>query len=273
MQDDFLKKVFEQKKADIQAAKKARTEESLRREAEAREDRRPFIDRLSSTTDRNIHIIAEVKRASPSKGNIRSDLDAALLAGAYERGGAAAVSVLTEPHWFKGSIADLQAARAAVSLPVLRKDFIFEPYQIYEAAVAGADAVLLIVALLGPAQLQEYLDICESAGLDALVEIHSPKDLEVVIESRARLIGINNRNLRTLETDIQIAINTAARLAPDQIPVAASGIRTRGDIEKNMDCGISHFLIGEHLVRADDPEGFLRELTTPPNPSPLRGEG
>ena len=160
-----------------------------------------------------------------------------------------------------------------MSLPVLRKDFIFEPYQIYEAAVAGADAVLLIVALLGPAQLEEYLDICESAGLDALVEIHSPKDLEIVIESRARLIGINNRNLKTLETDIQIAINTAARLAAGQIPVAASGIRTRGEIKKNVACGICDFLIGEHLVRADDPEGFLRELTTPPNPSPLRGEG
>ena len=273
MREDFLKKVFEQKKTDIQAAKKARTEESLRREAEAREDRRPFIDRLSSTKARGIHIIAEVKRASPSKGDIRADLDAALLAGAYERGGAAAVSVLTEARWFKGSIADLKAARAAVSLPVLRKDFIFAPYQIYESAVAGADAVLLIVALLGPAQLEEYLDICISAGLDALVEIHSPKDLEIVIESRARLIGINNRNLRTLETDIQIAINTAARLAPGQIPVAASAIRTRGDIEKNLDCGICHFLIGEHLVRADDPEGFLRALTTPPNPSVLRGEG
>jgi len=273
MRENFLKKVFEQKKADIQAARKTRTEESLRREAEAREDRRPFIDRLTPTKARDINIIAEVKRASPSKGDIRMDLDAAQLAAAYERGGAAAVSVLTEPHWFKGSIEDLQAARAAVSLPMLRKDFIFEPYQIYEGAVAGADAVLLIVALLGPAQLDEYIEICESAGLDALVEIHSPRDLEVVIESRARLIGINNRNLRTLETDIQIAINTAARLAPGQTPVAASGIRTRGDIEKNLDCGICHFLIGEHLVRADDPAGFLQALTAPPNPSPLRGEG
>ncbi|MDZ7832718.1 MAG: indole-3-glycerol phosphate synthase TrpC [Desulfobacterales bacterium] len=272
MHEDFLKKVFEQKKADIQAARKTRTEESLRREAEARQDRRPFIDRLKPGSAGDVHIIAEVKRASPSKGDIRSDLDAALLAAAYERGGAAAVSVLTESRWFKGSIADLQAARAAVSLPVLRKDFIFEPYQIYESAAAGADAVLLIVALLGPAQLDEYLEICESAGVDALVEIHSPRDLEMVVESRARLIGINNRNLRTLETDIQIAINAAAGLAPGQIPVAASGIRTRGDIEKNMACGICNFLIGEHLVRADDPEAFLRELTAPPNPSPLRGE-
>jgi len=273
MREDFLNKVVEQKKADIQAARKTRTEESLRREAEAREDRRPFIDRLTPTKARDINIIAEVKRASPSKGDIRMDLDAAQLAAAYERGGAAAVSVLTEPYWFKGSIADLQAARAAVSLPVLRKDFIFEPYQIYEAAVAGADAVLLIVALLGPAQLNEYLALCESIGLDALVEIHSPADLETAMGSEARLIGINNRNLRTLETDIRIAIRMAERLAPGQIPVAASGIRTRGDIETNMACGICSFLIGEHLVRADDPAGFLRELTAPPNPSPLRGEG
>ncbi|MFP4533970.1 MAG: indole-3-glycerol phosphate synthase TrpC [Desulfobacterales bacterium] len=273
MHEDFLKKVFEQKKADIQAAKRARTEESLRREAEAREDQRPFIERLTSGDTGDVHIIAEVKRASPSKGDIRSDLDAALLAGSYERGGAAAVSVLTESRWFKGSIADLQAARAALSLPVLRKDFIFEPYQIYESAVIGADAVLLIVAMLEPAQLEEYLALCESIGLDALVEVHSPADLETVMGSKARLIGINNRNLRTLETDIQIAINTAERLAPGQIPVAASGIRTRGDIEKNLACGICNFLIGEHLVRADDPEAFLHELIAPPNPSPLRGEG
>ena len=260
MREDFLKTVAEQKKADTQAAKKYRSEKSLRRDAEAREGQRPFIDRLTPTGSRDVHIIAEVKRASPSKGDIRADLDPAGLAAAYERGGAAAVSVLTETHWFKGGIADLQAARAATHLPVLRKDFIFEPYQIYESAVIDADAVLLIVALLSPAQLQEYLEICESVNLDALVEVHSPADFEIAAESMARLVGINNRNLRTLETDIQIAIDMAGQLNPGQIPVAASGIRTRADIEKNLASGICNFLIGEHLVLAEDPEGFLRTL-------------
>lgn len=260
MPEDFLKKVTEQKKSDIRLARRRRSEQSLRRDAETRDNRRPFIDRLTPTDTKDIHIIAEVKRASPSKGDIRADLDPAELAAAYERGGASAVSVLTETHWFKGGIEDLQAARAATGLPVLRKDFIFTPYQIYESAVIGADAVLLIVALLSPKQLEEYLAICESVGLDALVEVHSPADLGTVKKSRARLIGINNRNLRTLETDIQIAIDMAANLNPGQIPVAASGIRTRADIEKNRNSGVYNFLIGEHLVLAEDPERFLRLL-------------
>lgn len=260
MQADFLRKVAEQKKIDIQADKRVRSEKSLRRATEARNDRRPFIEQLRPTDAGNVHIIAEIKRASPSKGDIRADLDAAALAAVYERGGASAVSVLTETRWFKGAIEDLQAARANINLPVLRKDFILDPYQIYESAVVGADAVLLIAALLSPSQLQEYLEICETAGLDALVEVHSPADLEIVMESEARLIGINNRNLRTLETDIQIAMDMAGRLHAGQIPVAASGIRTRADIEKNRDAGIYNFLIGEHLVLAEDPEGFLRTL-------------
>ncbi len=260
MREDFLKKVTEQKKSDIRLARRRRSEQSLRRDAETRDNRRPFIERLTPTDTKDIHIIAEVKRASPSKGDIRADLDPAELAAAYERGGASTVSVLTETHWFKGGIEDLQAVRAATGLPVLRKDFIFTPYQIYESAVIGADAVLLIVALLSPKQLEEYLAICESVGLDALVEIHSPADMETVKKSNARLIGINNRNLRTLETDIQIAIDMAKNLSSGQIPVAASGIRTRADIEKNRNSGVYNFLIGEHLVLAEDPERFLRLL-------------
>ncbi len=260
MREDFLKKVTEQKKSDIRLARRRRSEQSLRRDAETRDNRRPFIDRLTPTDTKDIHIIAEVKRASPSKGLIRADLDPADLTSAYERGGASAISVLTETHWFKGAIADLQSARTATSLPVLRKDFIFDPYQIYESAAIGADAVLLIVALLSPGQLNEYLAICESVGLDALVEVHSPGDLETVKKSKARLIGINNRNLRTLETDIRIAIDMAKDLPPGQTPVAASGIRTRSDIEKNRNSGIYDFLIGEHLVLANDPEEFLRTL-------------
>jgi len=260
MMDDFLQKVTSQKKKDVAAAIKIRPEEALVEAAEAKKDRNPFIERLKPTATGDIHVIAEIKRASPSKGDIWAELDPAKLAGAYEKGGAQAISVLTEPHWFKGSIADLQAVKAATQLPVLRKDFIVSSYQIFESAVIGADAVLLIAAILSPEALSRYLNICRRLNLDALVEVHRPAELEVVKSSGAKLIGINNRDLRTLKTDIQIAMDMAKRLDPGQIPVAASGIRTRADIEKSRNAGIHNFLIGEHLVGAKDPEKLLKTL-------------
>lgn len=260
MRRDFLQKAAERKKADVRAAARLRPESSLRRDAEERSGRRPFIERFLPSGAETVRIIAEVKRASPSKGDIRADLDPAALAAAYERGGASAVSVLTEPHWFKGSAADLEAARSATALPVLRKDFTISSYQIYESAVLGADAVLLIAALLPPRALADFLAVCDSVGLDALVEVHTQADLETVQKSRARLIGINNRDLRSLETDVRTAPAAARQLRPGQIPVAASGIRSRADIEKTKAAGISNFLIGELLVRAKDPEGLLRSL-------------
>lgn len=260
MRDDFLKKVTARKQKDLEAAMQTRPVKLLRQAAEERAERTSFIRALEPTPTGDIHIIAEIKRASPSKGDIATCLDPAKLAGAYEKGGARAISVLTEPHWFKGSIGDLQAAKAATRLPVLRKDFIVSDYQVYESAAIGADAVLLIAAILSPAELARLLDICRSVAIDALVEVHSPSELETVKSSGARLIGINNRNLRTLKTDIQIAMDMAGHLNPDQIPVAASGIRTRANIEKNRTAGIYNFLIGEHLVRAADPENFLKTL-------------
>ena len=260
MLDDFLKKVTARKQKDIEAAMKTRPVKILKQAAEARKERTPFIEPLKPTPAGDIQIIAEIKRASPSKGDIFASLDPARLAGAYEKGGAHAISVLTEPHWFKGSIADLQAAKAATRLPVLRKDFIVSDYQIYESVAIGADAVLLIAAILSAEELARLLDICRSVAIDALVEIHSHSELETVKSGGARLIGINNRDLRTLKTDIQIAIDMAGHLNPEQIPVAASGIRTRADIEKNRAAGIYNFLIGEHLVRAEDPENFLKTL-------------
>jgi indole-3-glycerol phosphate synthase len=257
---DFLEKATAKKKSDVKEAASRRPESSLRREAEERCDQRAFIERFAPSRQDPVRIVAEVKRASPSKGDIRADLDPSALAAAYEKGGASAVSVLTEPHWFKGSAQDLMAARSATSLPVLRKDFIFTSYQVYESAAIGADAVLLIAAILPGNALCELLDICASLRLDALVEVHSPEDLEAVSASRASLIGINNRNLRSLDTDTGTAVAMAARLSPGQIPVAASGIRNRSDIEKNLRAGISNFLIGEHLVRSNDPEAHLKTL-------------
>ena len=260
MSADFLEQVTAHKRAEIEAARHLHSEQRLRAAAEKRSDQRPFIRQFEDAAAGEIHIIAEVKRASPSRGDIRADLVPTDLAAAYERGGAAAVSVLTETRWFKGSLADLQAARQATRLPVLRKDFIIDAYQIVEAAAAGADAVLLIVALLSFEELLSHLERCGELGIEALVEVHTPEDIAIVNDTPARLIGINNRNLRSLETSTSVAADMAGRLSPDKIPVAASGIRTRADIEAAGAAGIHRFLIGEHLVRAEDPAGFLREL-------------
>lgn len=221
---------------------------------------RGFEKRLSRPGPGGVNIIAEVKRASPSKGDIQPDLDAVACARQYEAGGAAAISVLTDGRYFKGSLADLEAVRAAVSLPVLRKEFIINPYQLYEARAAGADAVLLIVRILSAPQLSELLDLSGQLGMDALVEIHSPEDYAAAHVVGSRLIGINNRNLATFDTNLTTATGLAALMAPGETAVAASGISHRGDIERTLQGGVFNFLIGESLVRSDDRVSFLKSL-------------
>jgi len=260
MTTDFLTRIIEDKKLALAAAKKKIPENRLREDACQPRDRRPFRNRFTRPGSRGINIIAEIKRASPSRGVILSDLDPVQYARAYERGGAAALSVLTEQTYFHGSDIDLKSARAATSLPVLRKDFIISTYQIYESALLHADAVLLIVRILSRQQLQEYLDLCRRIHLDALVEVHSEKDVETANWSGAEFIGINNRNLSSFNTDIQTAVRIKSLLQPQQVAVAASGIATRLDIEKNLQAGIWNFLIGESLVRAADPEKHLKTL-------------
>lgn len=260
MGTDFLSRIIENKQAQVQSAKRKKPVAHLRGIAECRTDYRPFIAPFATAPAGRINIIAEIKRASPSRGVIRDDLDAAKYAAAYEKGGAVALSVLTETEWFKGSIDDLQTARRAGSLPVLRKDFIVSDYQVYESACIGADAVLLIVRILSGQQLTDYLALCRELCLDALVEVHTPGDLEQATAAGAVLIGINNRNLKSFDTDIQTAMEMVARFSTGQVPVAASGIASRADIEVNLKAGIRNFLIGETLVRADDPEGVLRSL-------------
>ncbi len=262
MAADILSEIVAYKQYETGRKKQYRTETSLRADAEAldRNSRRGFAFALSSGKPDQTRIIAEIKRASPSKGDILPDLDAADLASAYERGGASAISVLTEEKWFKGGTEDLIAARNACALPVLRKDFMLTSYQIYESAVINADAILLIARILEKNQLKDYLDLSGSLGMDALVEIHSGEDLTKTVGMDARLIGINNRNLKSFDVDMNIAARLSRSLSPDQIPVAASGIRTREDIIACRDAGIYHFLIGESIVRADDPEAFIREL-------------
>jgi indole-3-glycerol phosphate synthase len=198
---------------------------------------------------------------------LRIDLDPVDLARAYAAGGAAALSVLTDRDFFQGSPEDLMAARHAVPLPVLRKDFLISDYQIYESGAMGADAVLLICRILSRPQLADLLALSRSLGMDALAEIHTMEDLEMAQTSGARLIGINNRNLTTFETDIRTAMVMAQRLSPGQIPVAASGIAGIKDVEANLEQGVFNFLIGESLVRSDNPSARLASLLPlPPGP-------
>jgi indole-3-glycerol phosphate synthase len=257
---DILSRIIEYKKEEVAKLKQTRPEASLSAELGDFTSRRPFIKSLSGRQTPKLRIIAEIKRASPSKGHMRLDLDAAHFSAAYERGGAAAISVLTESKWFKGSIKDLTTARKTSTLPVLRKDFVISSYQIYESAVIGADAVLLIARILSKNQLMEYLDLCDTLKMDALVEIHTMDDLEKIKNTSARLIGINNRNLSSFETDVNRSIEMSAGLSDFQIPVALSGIHARADIEQTVKAGIYNFLIGESIVRSNDPEAFIRSL-------------
>jgi indole-3-glycerol phosphate synthase len=260
MKKDFLQIIIEDKKQEVEAAKQRLPEGLLREKAMFPQKRRPFFQKLAQPGPSGVNIIAEIKRASPSKGVICPGLDPVVYAVDYEKGGAAALSVLTDGPHFKGGIHDLELARQSTSLPVLRKDFLISSYQILESAVMGADAVLLIARILDTEPLKDYLDLCREFQLDALVEIHSEKDLEKATRAGAKLIGINNRNLRSFETDIHISMRMKSLLEPDQVAVAASGIRSRKDIEKMNSLGIWNFLIGESLVRADNPEAFLKSL-------------
>ena len=260
MPTDFLAEIVKQKEREILQARKRDPEGRLAELARQRSDFRPFFETLSQPGAAGVNIIAEIKRASPSKGDIAPDLDAPQTALRYEKGGAAAVSVLTDATYFKGSRDDLTAARCACALPVLRKEFVISRYQVYEAAAAGADAILLIARILTEKKLNRLYALCRELGMEALVEIHTPDDARTVAACGARLVGINNRNLSTFETDTAIAMDLVSRLSPDQVPVAASGISMPADIQRNLKAGIFNFLVGESIVRSKDPVRFIREL-------------
>lgn len=211
-----------------------------------------------------VAVIAEVKKASPSKGVIRPDFDPVVIAGNYLAGGAQAISVLTDESFFQGSLAYIPAVRAAVPLPVLRKDFIIDEIQIREAAIFGADAVLLIAAILDQGQLAEYLAQAGELGMDALVEVHDEEETEKALAAGSRLIGVNNRDLRDFSMDINTTFRLR-RLVPPEIPlVSESGIRDHNDMQRLAEHGIAAALVGETLMRAADQVRALREL---------RGEG
>jgi indole-3-glycerol phosphate synthase len=257
---DFLSRILEQKQREVQASKQQIPEQRMRELAAKPRERRPFGERLAVPGPHGANIIAEIKRASPSKGPIRPDLKLDDYATAYTRCGAAAISILTEREHFRGDPEDLGRVRKLTPLPLLRKDFVISTYQLYEAVVLGADAALLIVRAISSELLHDCLELCRELQLDALVEVHDAAELEQASRAGARLIGINNRDLRTFQIDLQTSVRLAGNLEPGQVAVAESGIGGRADVERLLEAGIWNFLIGESLVRAPDPARCLLEL-------------
>lgn len=221
--------------------------------------RRP-LDFAAALTGERIRVIAEIKRASPSRGIIAPDLDPVALARAYALGGAAAISVITEENFFGGSLAYLASVRETVSLPILRKDFIFEAYQVYEASAYGADALLLIVGILNQEQLSELMALSRELGLAALVEVHNAGEVDRALLAGAKIIGINNRNLRTFEVDINTTRSLRSLIPRQHLVVSESGIRSRDDAKKLKGWGVNAILVGEALVTASDIAAKLKEL-------------
>ena len=221
---------------------------------------RDVIPYLKATPDDPYRIIAEVKKASPSKGVIREDFDPLSIAQAYERGGASAISVLTEPHFFQGDLEYLAGIRRYVGIPLLRKDFIISKYQLVEALVYGADFVLLIAAALSKKELKELLNYTRHLGMEALVEVHDKSDLVKAIYAGADIIGINHRNLQTFEMDMELCFKLIPLIPNGKIIVAESGINEHAQLEELSKAGVDAFLVGESLMRQEDEESALRKL-------------
>jgi len=247
----------------VERRKRERPLGELEREAVARPEGRPFSEALMRP---GTSVIAEHKRRSPSAGAIREGSGPAEVVAAYERGGAAAISVLTEEAHFGGSLDDLHEARGVTALPLLRKDFTVDPYQLYEAKAAGADAVLLVVASLEPDELATLHELARELDLDALVEIHLPEELEAALAVDADVIGINNRDLGDFSVDLQRTFDLLADVPAGKTVVSESGIASRGQIEELEGVGVDAVLVGEALMRAPDPEAALRELTREDEP-------
>lgn len=218
------------------------------------------LDAYSFLRRNPMNVIAEVKRASPSKGNLAPITDPAALATQYQEAGAAAVSVLTEKRRFGGSLADLDAVRSTVEIPVLRKDFMVDEYQFYEARAHGADIVLLIVAALSKSQLKDFYDLSRELGMAALVEVHTHSELESAMEIEPLMVGINSRNLKTLEVDAQVFTELLPLIPRSLIRVAESGIASRADVIEAAQAGASAILVGEALVKSGDPISAMRQL-------------
>ncbi len=231
---------------------------ALEKEAlERKSQPRPFLPALRASQPA---IIAEIKKASPSRGLLQPNFHPAFLAHAYEQAGAACLSVLTDQQYFLGALHHLEAARAAVKLPVLRKDFIIDRVQVFEAAAHGADAILLIAAILDDSELRSFRELADSLGMASLVEVHDPEELRKSIDSGAEIIGVNNRDLETFEVSLDTSVRLSYLMPANVIRVSESGISTRADIELLRGAGFDAFLVGESLMRSADPAAALKEL-------------
>jgi len=250
---DILATIVEQKKLEL----KVRDADIEQRAAQSIAQRRDFTKALTSRTP---SIIAEIKKASPSKGILSDVFDPAAIAQMYQQGGAAALSVLTDEKHFQGSLPDLEAARSAVHLPVLRKDFTIDPYHVHQAAAHSADAILLIAAILSEREMRDFRELAERYGMAALVEVHDPEELEPAIASGARIIGVNNRNLHTFEVSLETSIRLAEKIPSGVVRVAESGIHSPRDLQKLRAAGYQAFLVGEHLMRSGDPAAEIQAL-------------
>ncbi|MBB3260327.1 indole-3-glycerol phosphate synthase [Paraburkholderia bannensis] len=257
---DILEKIIAVKREEVRAAEQSAPLEELRLQASTR-DLRDFVGAIRAKhASGQAAVISEVKKASPSKGVLRENFDPAAIARSYAAGGAACLSVLTDVQFFQGSVAYLEAARAACELPVLRKDFIVDPYQIVEARAMGADAILLIAAALEPSQMRDLEALAHSLGLAVLVEVHDHEELAHALTLKTPLIGINNRNLRTFETTLQTTIGMLDEVPEDRIVVTESGILSRADVEKMRELSVHTFLVGEAFMRAEQPGAELARM-------------
>ena len=258
---DILEKILTVKRAEVVAAISARSLASVRDDAESALPPRDFAGAIRSKLDAGLAaVIAEVKKASPSKGVLRRDFDPAAIGRSYADGGAACLSVLTDEQFFQGHSTYLAQARDASGLPVLRKDFMIDAYQIYEARAMGADCILLIVAALDDAHMTELEAIALSLNMAVLVEAHDGAELDRAMRLKTPLLGINNRNLRTFETHLETTLSLLPRIPGDKLVVTESGILARADVERMRAANVHAFLVGEAFMRADDPGAALSAL-------------
>jgi indole-3-glycerol phosphate synthase len=258
---DTLARILADKYEEVRGRSAATSLTEIEREARSAPEVRPFTSALcGAVAEGRVGLIAEIKRASPSGGLIRDPFDPAGLAEAYCGGEATCLSVLTDAPYFEGTPEHLRAARAACPLPVLRKDFMVHPWQIFESRAMGADAVLLIMAALSDAQAEELEDVARSLDMAVLVEVHDRRELDRALGLESRLIGVNNRNLKTLQTDLATSEELVPLIPADRIPVAESGIRTPADVRRMAEAGARCILVGEHLMRQADVTAAAREL-------------